>query len=113
MSDELPIILKVYSLYRPVDSINETMPKHRRYSLGNSTEQTLLELLRQLISAKHAPKSHKAIYLIKAQSELELFRFKLRLYLELEVANETRIFQLQSQVAEIGRMLGGWLKSVK
>lgn len=113
MSDELPIILKVYSLYRPIDDLNEKLPKRRRYSLGVSTEQTVLELLKQLISAKHATKSHKPLYLIKAQSELELLRFKLRLYLELELANETRIMQLQAQVAEIGRMLGGWLKSVK
>lgn len=113
MSDELPIILQVYSLYRPIDDLNEKLPKRRRYSLGVSTEQSVLELLKQLISAKHAPKSHKSLYLIKAQSELEILRFKLRLYLELGLANETRIMQLQSQVAEIGRMLGGWLKSVK
>jgi len=111
MSDELPIITRAYALYKPIDSINETLPKRRRYSLGNSTEQTLLELLRHLLTAKHAPKTHKSLHLLKAQSELELLRFKLRLYLELGIANETRIMQLQSQIAEIGRMLGGWLKS--
>ena len=111
MSDELPIILTTYKLYRPIDAINETLSKRRRNSLGASTEQTLLELMRQLIGAKHAPKPHKSLYLLRARSELELLRFKLRLYLELGLANETRIMQLQSQVAEIGRMLGGWLKS--
>jgi len=111
MSDELPIINRTYNLYKPIDSINEALPKRRRYSLGNSTEQTLLELMRHLLTAKHAPKTHKSLYLLKAQSELELLRFKLRLYLELGVANETRIMQLQAQIAEIGRMLGGWLKS--
>ena len=45
MSDELPIILKSYALYKPIDAINETLSKRRRYSLGTSTEQTLLELL--------------------------------------------------------------------
>ena len=113
MSDELPIILKSYALYKPIDAINETLSKRRRHSLGTSTEQTLLELLRQLIGAKHAPASHKPLYLLRAQSELELLRFKLRLYLELGIANETRIMQLQSQLAEVGRMLGGWLKSTK
>lgn len=113
MSDELPIILKSYQLYRPIDSINEKLSKRRRYSLGSSTEQSLLTLLRFLVQAKHAPKSHKSLYLIKAQAELELLRFKLRLYLELGLANETRIMTVQSDIAEIGRMLGGWLKSLK
>lgn len=74
---------------------------------------TILELLKHLISAKHAAKSHKSLYLIRGQSELEILHFKLRLYLDLGLANETRIMQLQAQIAEIGRMLGGWLKSVK
>ena len=62
--------------------------------------------------AKHAPKTHKASFLIKAQAQLETLRFKLRLYLELQLANVTRIMQLQAVLEEIGRMLGGWLKSV-
>jgi hypothetical protein len=112
MSDELPIITRVYNLYKPIDRLNETLPKRRRYSLGNSTENSLLDLLRHLTAAKNAPKAHKSTYLLRAQAELELLRFKLRLYLDLGVANETTIMQLQSQIAEIGRMLGGWLRSV-
>ena len=62
--------------------------------------------------AKNAPKSLKATYLIKASSHLEISILKLRLFLELNIANETKIFQMQSKLAEAGRMLGGWLKSV-
>lgn len=61
--------------------------------------------------AQHAPKAHKSAYLLKAQAYVELIRLKLRLYLELELANETKLFQLQSALDESGRMLGGWLKS--
>ena len=62
--------------------------------------------------AKNAPKPLKATYLIKASSHLEIVILKLRLYLELKIANETKIFQSQAQLADIGRMLGGWLKSL-
>lgn len=54
----------------------------------------------------------KAPYLIKASAQLEIATFKLRLMLELKLANETKIFQAQAILAEIGRMLGGWLKAV-
>ena len=43
---------------------------------------------------------------------LEVAVLKLRLLLEFRIANETKIFQTQGVLAEIGRMLGGWLKSV-
>lgn len=53
----------------------------------------------------------KAGYLIKASSMLEVAVLKLRLVLEMKIANETNVFQTQGMLAEIGRMLGGWLKS--
>ena len=54
----------------------------------------------------------KGPYLIKANTNLEITRLKLRLFLELKLANETQVFQLQAKLEEIGRMLGGWLKSL-
>lgn len=63
--------------------------------------------------AKNAPKSLKTSYLIKASSYLEIATLKTRIFLELGLINETRIFQVQAKLAEIGRMLGGWLKSLQ
>ncbi|MEI9914313.1 MAG: four helix bundle protein [Candidatus Saccharibacteria bacterium] len=69
--------------------------------------------MEQLIMAKNAPKSLKAPYLIKALSQQEVATLKLRLYLELKLVNETKIFQAQSCLQDIGRMTGGWLKSLQ
>ncbi|PIZ73845.1 hypothetical protein COY07_01550 [Candidatus Peregrinibacteria bacterium CG_4_10_14_0_2_um_filter_43_11] len=62
--------------------------------------------------AKNAPKPMKAGHLIKASAKLEITMLKLRLPLELKLVNETKIFQTQAQTEEIGRMLGGWIKSL-
>ncbi len=67
--------------------------------------------MEQLIMAKNAPKPHKAGYLIKALAQQEIATLKLRLYLEMKLANETKIFQAQATLQDIGRMAGGWLKS--
>lgn len=66
-----------------------------------------------LVMAKNAPKTLKAGYLIKASSKLEVAILKLRLLLDIKLINETKIFQIQTKLDEIGRMLGGWLKSVQ
>lgn len=68
--------------------------------------------MEQLIMAKNAPKPLKAPYLIKALAQQETATLKLRLYLELKLGNETKIFQTQSVLKDIGRMSGGWLKSL-
>jgi len=110
--ESLPIINKSYQLYKAIVEINSHIDKRWRYSLGQNTEESVLSLIQELIMAKNAPKPLKATYLIKASSHLEIVILKLRLYLELKIANETKIFQSQAQLADIGRMLGGWLKSL-
>ena len=89
------------------------LKKAARNSLGISSENSILEFIEFVIMAKNAPKTQKGIYLIKAGAHLEVLTLKLRLLLELKELNETRIFQMQAKAAEIGRMLGGWLKSLQ
>lgn len=110
--DTLPIINRTYELYKlTVDIVNHT-EKRWRYSLGNSLEATILDCLGELIMAKNAPKTLKTPYLLRASSHIEIATLKLRLFLELDIANETKIFQAQAKLAEIGKMTGGWIRSL-
>ena len=109
--DSLPIINKSYELYKHFTDVYDHMTKRWRLMLGNSVEESILCLMEHLVMAKNAPKTMKTAYLLKASGTLEVLALKIRLMLELELANETRIFQLQAETQEIGRMLGGWLKS--
>lgn len=111
--ETLPIIEQTYEIYKIVADINNHTEKRWRYSLGISLENTILDCLSELIMAKNAPKPIKASYLIKASAHLEIMTLKFRLFLEFGIANETRIFQAQAKIREIGRMLGGWIKSLQ
>lgn len=110
--ESLPIINLSYETYKEIFNLVSCFPKIHRYSLGESVEQSILELLNQLIMAKNAPKPLKTSYLIQGLSALEITTLKMRLILELKLANETKIFQIQAKLQEIGRMLGGWKKSL-
>jgi len=111
--ESLPIINKSYDIYKAIIEINNKLEKRFRYSLGTSLENSILESIEILIMAKNAPKPLKAGYLLKAGSKIEASALKVRLLLELKLVNETKIFQLQAQLAEVGRMLGGWLRSTQ
>lgn len=113
MESSLPIINKTYEVYKSIIELNTKLDKRWRHSIGISTENSILDCMECLIMAKNAPKTLKAGYLIKAGSKLEVSTLKLRLLLELALINETKIFQLQANLDEIGRMLGGWLKAVQ
>ncbi len=112
MDSELPIILKVYDLYKELVGSNIKIPKIHRYGLGQSAETTVLLTLENLIMAKYAPRPNKAKYLILSIAQIETLRFKLRLYLELGLINETKIFQMQAKLQETARMATGWRKSL-
>lgn len=111
--EEISIINKSYELYKEMAIAQKHLKKAARNSLGISSENSILEFIECVIMAKNAPKPQKGIYLIKAGAYLEVLILKLRLLLELKEMNETRIFQMQAKAAEIGRMLGGWLKSIQ
>lgn len=93
--------------------INNHLDKRWRYSIGQSLELTILDCLKELVMAKNAPKPLKASYLLKASSHIEIALLKLRLCLELKLVNETKIFQTQQHVSEVGRQVGGWLRSLQ
>jgi len=103
--DNLPIINRSYDVYKLVIDLTGSLDKRWRYSLGESLEQSIMACLSELIMAKNAPKPLKPTYLLRASSHLEISMLKL--------ANETKLFQAQGKLEEIGRMLGGWLKSLR
>src|SRR3990167_769747 len=103
--DSLPIINKSYELYKGILDINHQLSKRWKYGLGMSFESSFLDMMENLVMAKNAPRTLKIGYLIRASSKLEISLIKARLMLELKLANETKLFQIKAQMAEIGRAL--------
>jgi hypothetical protein len=112
VSEGLPILDTCYRLYKQLYSINGTLAKAQYYRIGISTEQTILELIEKLVLGQNAPRLQKRTYLLLASAQLEIVRVKIRLYVELELGNQTRLFQSSAMCNDIGRMLGGWIKSL-
>jgi hypothetical protein len=111
--ESLPIINKTYEAYKSIIGINAKLEKRWRHSLGISLENSMLDFMEILVMAKSAPRPLKAGYLLKGTGKLEITMLKLRLLLELKLVNQTKIFQLEPKLQEIGRMLGGWLKAAQ
>jgi hypothetical protein len=110
---ELPVINRTQELYEAICPLTEKLPALKRQTIGRRLEDNTLQLLELLVMAKYAPASHKGMYLIKASARMEIVQFQIRLLLTRKLANETTLHQLHAKVAEIGRMLGGWRKSVQ
>ncbi len=110
--EELSVITLTYEVYKKLIDLNTTLDKKYRFVLGEQAVLTCSDFLQELILAKHAPKTLKSNYLIKADALAELTALKLRAILELKLANETNVLKIQAKLSETRRMIGGWRKSI-
>lgn len=113
MQNEIPITKKVYDLYRELYQIIEKMPKKDKYTLGARIESRTLDLLELLIAAGYCAKETKLAYLNKSSVKLDLLKILVRLAEEIKSIPTNKYLQTEEKLVEIGRMLGGWIRSTK
>jgi len=109
---ELSVVSLIYEIYKKLIELNTTIDKKYRHTLSEPSIESCTDLLRQLILAKHAPRSMKEPYLIKADALAELLTLQIRAALELKLANETNILKIRAKLTECRRQIGGWRKSL-
>jgi len=102
----------VYDLLKDVHVARRTFAKSEKYSLGQVLEQSLLELLLHIVEAGRQRQEWKVAAIDAAIRELERVKILIRLAWDLQQIQERRMSQWQTSVDTVGRMLGGWRKSV-
>jgi 23S rRNA-intervening sequence protein len=110
---DIPIFKKTYDLYRAFYGHRNHVPKQDRYAIWQRCENAILEILEQILLASQTYRSEKLVALEAASVKLNLLRVFLRLSKEVKAIDGRTYVVLQESVDEIGRMLGGWIKSAK
>jgi len=87
-------------------------PKVERYSLGERLQTTTLGLLKGLLLTNSLPKGLRKQQLLPLSAKLDLLKLLVRLAYETKCLNMTKYLTLQEQLQEIGKMLGGWIRSL-
>jgi hypothetical protein len=111
--NEIPIIQKTYDLYKTNYEYTKAFPKSDKYALGEKTKLLILDMLELLIEAEAAKREWKEPVLEKVSNKLGVLKMIFRLAHEIKILDGKKYLQVTEQSLEIGRMLGGWLKSVK
>ena len=109
---DVPIFHKTYQVYKNFYHYRINFPKKDHYTLGVKIENSLLDLLELLIAAGHSSKREKLPMLHEASIKLDLTKTFIRLCKDIKVIDEQKYLLLQTDLQEIGKMLGGWIKSL-
>lgn len=107
-----PIFHKLYELYTLFHSYQGLIPKSQRYSLWLRCENTILTLLETVIEIGHKRDEEKLKVLFVVSDKLDVLKVLCRLAKDTRTIDSKQYLAIQAIVQEIGKMLGGWIKSV-
>ncbi len=88
-----------------------TFPKTKRYTLGQKLDNLTLEILELLFSIPSS--QNKTDTLQKMSIKLDLLKILLRFAKDSQAITDKKYLELQLILQEIGKMLGGWIRSTK
>jgi hypothetical protein len=87
----------------------DKFPRLRRFTLGERLEQVLLDVLELLIAAAYTRAKQPALQ--RANPRLQVARHLWRLAHELEAVSIRRYAHGAGLMDDLGRQVGGWLRS--
>jgi hypothetical protein len=111
---DVPLVHTLYHTYSLLHEHILKFPKSQRYSLGAACQIQLLQILEAiLLAAVDGDSAAKANHLRLASAKLDLMRLQIRLAKDCRCLSNQAYLELESKLHEAGRMLGGWLRSIK
>lgn len=109
---DIPIFHRIYDLYKLLHSYHPRIPKAERYTLWQKCENTTLSLLETLIDTSHYSGEKRVHSLYILSNKLDLLKVLIRLAKDTHTIDNSQYLQIQTFLQEIGKMVGGWIKSV-
>lgn len=110
---DIPIFRKTYDLYKALHGLRNAVPKADRHGLWQRIEQTTLDVITHLLVAGERAKERKSEALENASVRLNLLRILLRLAKDTKIIDLKKYAVMQQTIDDIGRQLGGWIKSLR
>jgi four helix bundle protein len=107
------IIQKVYELLKAIIPVLNKFPRSQKFTIADRIQNQISDLLELYIEAYYQPSSTKLPLLTKANIILEKLRHYIRLCYDLGLIHSNKYQEFAEKLNEIGRMTGGWIKSLK
>ena len=105
-----PIFSKTYDFILWLLNHTEKFPKSERFRMAKRLEDTVFRFYELLIIATRSSQKKKVLY--KADLELDKLRLFMRLSHDRNLTSQKQYQYVAKQLVEIGKLLGGWLKSL-
>ena len=109
----MSITQKLVGTYKLWHEFLAKFPKQTKHTLGAKIDSLFLETIEFIVKANYADKLEKLISLKRASVKLDLLKFFLQIAWEVKSLDNKKYISLSEKLNEVGKMLGGWIKSLK
>jgi len=113
MAAKEDVLNKTYELLLYLVPELEKFPKSQKFLLADRIQTKTLEVLEYLIEGYYRPHPEKIEPLRKVNLELEKLRYLVRLSHDLRLFSHQKYGVISEKVNEVGRIVGGWIKSLQ
>lgn len=111
MNQKLIILQKTYDLMLYAFPLLARFPKNQRFTLAQKIQNGMLDTAGHIVRANLSRGRDRWLELREVNACLEVLRLNVRLSMELGFLKRKQWEQIANKTTEIGRLLGGWMKS--
>jgi len=104
---------KSYDFYCHLYENLRTVPKRDRYTWGERSEKIALEILILSMRTEYSTHVEKKECLRKLSLQIDTLKVLLRLGDDLKIFDHKRYIVRSGELVEMGKMVGGWLKTLR
>ena len=110
---DIPIFKISYELYKTLYGYRKLVPKGDRFTVFERCENATLDVIEAILLASGQTKKEKIPTLEHASLKLNVLRVFIRLIKDTKAIDTKKYITLEVMIDEIGRMLGGWMRSIR
>jgi hypothetical protein len=98
--------------YKLWNDYSRHVPKAYRYTLGSKIDTSFLDTIELVFLASTMSKDKKIPFVERAVSKFDVLKFLLQVAWDIKTLDNKKYAIVSEQLSTIGKMLGGWHKSL-
>lgn len=87
-------------------------PKANRFTLGSKIDDVFLAAIEYCFLASYSSSAEKQVWIDRGIARVDLLKLLMQLAWDIKAFDDKRYVHLSEQLAQVGRMLGGWRRQI-
>jgi hypothetical protein len=113
LNNDAPILKHTFDLYKELYGYLKTLPKKDQYLLGKQIEEHVLKFLELILMAAGMQRERKLELLEQANGKFEVFKVLIYMAREMKLLDNKKYLSAEAKVQEVGKQIGGWIRSLR